>query len=33
MLVQRRVDGDVAHFTLTTFWDSIAGESAVISRS
>lgn len=23
MLVQRRVEGDVAHFVLTTLWDSI----------
>ena len=28
MLVQRRVDGDVAHFTLTTFWDSIAATAS-----
>ena len=23
VLVQRRVEGDVAHFTLTTLWDSL----------
>ncbi len=23
VLVQRRIDGDVAHFVLTTLWDSI----------
>jgi heme-degrading monooxygenase HmoA len=23
VLVQRRIDGDIAHFVLTTLWDSI----------
>lgn len=23
LLVQRRIDGDVAHFVLTTLWDSV----------
>jgi hypothetical protein len=38
VLVQRRVDGDVAHFTLTSFWDSIdaikrfAGEAYQVAR-
>jgi hypothetical protein len=24
VLVQRRIEGDVAHFSLTTLWDSVA---------
>lgn len=38
ILVQRRIDGAVAHFLLTTFWDSIdaikrfAGEDHDVAR-
>jgi hypothetical protein len=38
VLVQRRVEGDVAHFVLTTLWDSIdsikrfAGEDYDVAR-
>jgi hypothetical protein len=28
VLVQRRIEGDVAHFTLTTVWDSLASIKA-----
>lgn len=38
VLVQRRIDGEVIHFTVTSFWDSIAavkrfaGEAYEIAR-
>jgi hypothetical protein len=38
VLVLRRIDGEVAHFTLTSFWDSIdaiqrfAGEASEVAR-
>jgi len=38
VLVQRRIDGEVAHFTLTSFWDSVeaikrfAGEPCDVAR-
>lgn len=38
VLVQRRIEGDVAHFVLTTFWDSVesirrfAGEDYEVAR-
>jgi heme-degrading monooxygenase HmoA len=38
VLVQRRIEGDVAHFVLTTLWDSIesikrfAGEDYEVAR-
>lgn len=38
VLVQRRIEGEVAHFTLTSFWDSVeaitrfAGEPSDVAR-